>query len=56
MLQYAIQLDIRQVSVFAFSIENFKRNNHEVEYLMNLAKEGLMEIAQNSKWLDGKGV
>ena len=45
MLLYAVQLDIRQITVFAFSLENFKRDPSEVTYLMNLAEEGLMEIA-----------
>lgn len=33
---YAYQKGIKVLSVFAFSIENFKRSNEEVDYLMNL--------------------
>jgi len=34
------------VTVFAFSIENFKREKEEVDALMNLATEKLRELIE----------
>ncbi|MFA5409366.1 MAG: polyprenyl diphosphate synthase [Bacilli bacterium] len=36
MAEYIFKRDIKILSVFAFSTENFKRNKAEVDYLMNL--------------------
>ena len=36
MAQYAFDKGIKNLSVFAFSTENFKRSEEEVNYLMNL--------------------
>lgn len=36
-------LDIKYVSLFVFSTENFKRSKDEVDYLMNLFKKGFKE-------------
>ena len=33
---YILHTGVKQLSVFAFSTENFKRSNEEVEFLMNL--------------------
>ncbi len=35
--EYCFEKGIKNLSVFAFSTENFKRNKEEVDYLMNLA-------------------
>ena len=40
-------LDIEEVSVFAFSIENFKRSQKEVDCLMDLLLEFAEEILKN---------
>jgi ditrans,polycis-polyprenyl diphosphate synthase len=39
-----MRLNIRCVSAYAFSIENFKRSPEEVDALMDLAEEKLLEI------------
>lgn len=36
-------LDIKYISLFIFSTENFKRSKDEVDYLMNLFKKGFKE-------------
>lgn len=36
-------LDIKYISLFIFSTENFKRGKDEVDYLMNLFKKGFKE-------------
>ncbi|KAG8863127.1 cis-prenyltransferase [Tulasnella sp. 330] len=52
LLDVCLTLDIRCVSVYAFSIENFKRSQDEVEGLMTLAKEKLIEMSQKGGVLD----
>jgi len=37
-LRWCLQLEIPEVTVYAFSIENFKRSSEEVDGLMELAK------------------
>ncbi|RKO83872.1 Decaprenyl diphosphate synthase-like protein, partial [Blyttiomyces helicus] len=38
-LEWCLQLGVKVVTVYAFSIENFKRPQEEVDFLMNLARE-----------------
>ena len=42
-----MRLHIRCVSVYAFSIENFKRSPEEVDALMTLAKTRLAELCEH---------
>jgi ditrans,polycis-polyprenyl diphosphate synthase len=42
-----MRLGVPCVSVYAFSIENFKRPKEEVDALMELMKKGLLEISQH---------
>jgi ditrans,polycis-polyprenyl diphosphate synthase len=42
-----MSLGVPCVSVYAFSIENFKRPKQEVDALMDLMKKGLLEISQH---------
>jgi len=55
-LDVCLRLRIRCVSVYAFSIENFKRPREEVDALMELAKEKLVEMSQKGDILDRNGV
>lgn len=48
-LDWCVDLGIEIVTVYAFSIENFKRPPNEVEGLMRLFKENFESIAQNKK-------
>lgn len=38
-LQWCLDLGIPEVTVYAFSIENFKRSKEEVDDLMNLVRQ-----------------
>ncbi|RHZ86132.1 hypothetical protein Glove_54g35 [Diversispora epigaea] len=49
MLEVCKLLGINTVTVYAFSIENFKRPPDEVNKLMGLAKEKLIELCEKSK-------
>jgi undecaprenyl diphosphate synthase len=46
-LEICLRLNIRCVTVYAFSIENFKRTPEEVEALMDLAESKLLELVQH---------
>lgn len=48
-LDWCIDLEIEIVTIYAFSIENFKRSPKEVEGLMNLFKYNFESIAQNKR-------
>lgn len=49
MLDYGFRLGIKSVTVYAFSIENFKRPAEEVDVLMSLAAEKLQILSQKSE-------
>ena len=44
------------MTVYAFSAENFKRSQEEVDGLMKLAREKFLELLQNVAKLEKKGV
>jgi len=46
-LEWCLDLGVRTVSVFAFSVDNFSRPQREVDALMELAREKLGELAGN---------
>ncbi|RZC42637.1 Prenyltransf domain containing protein [Asbolus verrucosus] len=46
-LQWCLELGITEVTVYAFSIENFKRSEEEVGTLMRLATEQLQKLLSN---------
>lgn len=48
-LDWCVDLGIEVVTVYAFSIENFKRPKEEVEGLMELFRENFSNIARNKK-------
>lgn len=49
LLDYGFRLGVKSVTVYAFSIENFKRPVEEVEVLMSLAAEKLQILSQKSE-------
>ncbi|CAJ0581305.1 unnamed protein product, partial [Mesorhabditis spiculigera] len=49
-------MGIHEVTVYAFSIENFKRSQEEVDGLMDLAEEQFAKLLQESDELDDKKV
>ncbi|KAI8092710.1 di-trans,poly-cis-decaprenylcistransferase [Halteromyces radiatus] len=50
-LELCMQLGVLEITVFAFSIENFKRSQEEVEYLMQLFRETFMDFCNNNKFI-----
>ena len=56
MLEVCLKLNIRCVSAYAFSIENFKRPEEEVAALMKLVEEKLLELCQHGDLLNEHGV
>lgn len=47
MLEICLRLGVKCVTVFAFSIENFKRSEEEVDALMELAETKLQELTKH---------
>lgn len=43
-LEWCLELGVKMVTVYAFSIDNFKRADDEVEQLMRLAKNKFIEM------------
>ena len=46
---------MKVVTVYAFSIENFKRSKYEVDALMEMAKVKLSQLSQHGDLLDRYG-
>ncbi|GBP03269.1 Dehydrodolichyl diphosphate synthase complex subunit DHDDS [Eumeta japonica] len=55
-LKWCLDLGIPEVTVYAFSIENFKRSEKEVESLMNLAREKFQRLLEEVEQLNEWGV
>ena len=55
-LQWCQELGVSFVSVYAFSIDNYKRTAEEVDTLMNLAEEKLIELSREEEKLGKKGI
>ena len=49
LLEWCLELDIRILTVYAFSTENFKRSSEEVDRLMNLFVDNLRKAAEDEK-------
>lgn len=45
-IKWCMELGVKTISVYAFSIENFKRNEAEVEFLMKLSQEKFQELME----------
>ncbi|XP_030566136.1 dehydrodolichyl diphosphate synthase complex subunit DHDDS [Drosophila novamexicana] len=55
-LRWCLDMGIREVTTFAFSIENFKRSNEEVEGLFNLARDKFSKLLEEASRLDEHGI
>ncbi|BFZ54740.1 cis-prenyltransferase [Savitreella phatthalungensis] len=55
-LEVCYKAGVRYVTIYAFSIENFKRSKHEVEVLMDMAKNNLLELCQHGDVAEQYGV
>lgn len=54
-LEVCYKSGVKVVTVYAFSIENFKRSKYEVDALMEMAKTKLTQLAQHGALLDRYG-
>lgn len=54
-LEVCYKTGVRVVTIYAFSIENFKRSQHEVDALMSMAKVKLQQLAEHGALLDRYG-
>lgn len=43
-LQWCLDLGVQAMTVYAFSIDNFRRESEEVDALMTLAEEKLLDL------------
>ncbi len=50
-LKWCLGLGVTEITVYAFSIENFKRSREEVEGLMELAKQKISKLLEE-RWAD----
>ncbi|KAG0369593.1 putative undecaprenyl diphosphate synthase-domain-containing protein [Gamsiella multidivaricata] len=55
-LAVSMELGVKVVTVYAFSIENFKRPPDQVETLMELAKAKLAELCEHSELVNRYGI
>jgi ditrans,polycis-polyprenyl diphosphate synthase len=55
-LRWCLDFEITEVTVYVFSIENFKRPKEEVEALMKLAKEKFEQLLEEQEKLMEEGV
>ncbi|XP_012543466.1 dehydrodolichyl diphosphate synthase complex subunit DHDDS isoform X2 [Monomorium pharaonis] len=55
-LSWCMDLGITEVTVYAFSIENFKRNKKEVDELMDLARQKFKRLLEETDELTKAGV
>lgn len=55
-LQWCLDLGVREVTVYAFSIENFKRSQDEVDTLMELAREKFRKLLEEKDKFMKEGV
>ncbi|CCE61520.1 hypothetical protein TPHA_0A04470 [Tetrapisispora phaffii CBS 4417] len=55
-LELCYQAGVETTTVFAFSIENFKRTSSEVDQLMNLARNRVKQITENGELAETFGV
>ncbi|CAO3589837.1 unnamed protein product [Absidia cylindrospora] len=50
-LELCMQLGVLEITVYAFSIENFKQSEDEVHYLMQLFRETFMDFCDNNQFI-----
>ncbi|CAR25310.1 ditrans,polycis-polyprenyl diphosphate synthase [Lachancea thermotolerans CBS 6340] len=55
-LELCYEAGVSTATVFAFSIENFKRSSAEVDSLMNLARSGIKQVVQNGEMAQKFGI
>ena len=48
-LEWCIKADVRVLTVYAFSTENFSREEEEVDFLLNLIKEMMFSLGDDER-------
>ena len=56
MLRYSYELGVKYVTIYAFSIENFKRRPEEVQSVMDLMQEKIEQLVKEDSILNHYGV
>lgn len=56
MLRYSFELGVKYVTIYAFSIENFKRRPEEVQSVMDLMQERIEQLISTESTLSQYGV
>lgn len=56
LLKYCAELSVKYVSIYAFSIDNFKRTQNEIRYLMDLMLEKMEFLLREDGFLSKYGV
>ncbi|GKU86326.1 hypothetical protein SLEP1_g863 [Rubroshorea leprosula] len=56
MLRYCYELGVRYVTIYAFSIDNFKRSSEEVQSLMDLLQEKIEGLIKEESIVNSYGV
>jgi len=54
-LEVCYKSGVKYVTIYAFSIENFKRSKYEVDALMDMAKTKLVQMSQHGELFDRYG-
>lgn len=54
-LEVCYKSGVKHVTIYAFSIENFKRSKYEVDGLMDMAKTKLVQMSQHGELFDRYG-
>jgi len=49
-LQWCLEIGVKEVTLYAFSIENYKRSRDEVGALMSLAVTKIIEVVFDQEW------
>ncbi|KAF6159804.1 hypothetical protein GIB67_030062 [Kingdonia uniflora] len=55
-LKYCYELGVKYVTVYAFSIDNFRRRADEVQYVMDLMEEKIKELLKEEGIVNSYGV
>lgn len=55
-LQWCLDIGIEEVTVYAFSIENFKRSQDEVDKLLEMAREKFQKFMEEKDELNRRGI
>ena len=54
MLQWCVELGIKEVTLYCFSIENFNRDKKEVSYLFNVFRKRIEDFKKDKLIHDNK--